>query len=148
MKKRGIKRMIHLINRFIAKKVVANNIKQREDILKNLDKSEEKLFELFKAVLKHHSHISKYDGYREVSDNLTSILLTDAGTTSETYIMIKKKDGTLLEFFINNKKASIFKEEFDKAIKRMSIKHLLEKKKGMEKHLDDMIEKENKKDKK
>lgn len=148
MKKRGIKRMIHWINRFIAKKQAISNAKKRNEIIHNLDKNEEKLFELFKVVLKHHTYLCKFDSDREISDNLTSILITETTARNETCIIIKKKDGTVMEFFVNSQKAGLFKDEFDKATKRLSIRHSLDKKRGVEKQLDDLIEKENKKDKK
>lgn len=137
--------MVNWIGRFIAKRKALRNSKHKDMVIQDLDKNESKLFELFKIVLKNHTYICKFDSDREVHDTLTSILITDSVASNEMCILVKKNDGITLEFFLNSQKSYLFKDDFDKVIKRLSIRHSFDKKKGLEKHLDELIIKENKK---
>jgi hypothetical protein len=127
--------------RMLAKKKAKKSIEKKNEILEHLEKQEEKLFELFNYVLKNHNFISSTrEGDREIANGTISILMTDSNNPDNTYICVKKPDATFLEFHISNKKTKLLKDEFDHAIKRKSVRHQIEKRKGVEKHLDDLLD--------
>jgi len=142
---RSLKNLITLVNRIIAKKRIQQLNNQKKEVFEHFDKNQERLLTLFKAVLKNHTYISNINGNREVADETSTFYMRDAANSTDTYIVLRNSEGIYLEFYIERPKAFLFKEEFDKIVKRKSLHEKIEKKKELGKFLDELIEMENKK---
>ncbi len=142
-----LKNLISLVNRLIARKRIQQLNEQKQEAFEQFDKNQERLLILFKAVLKNHNYLSSINGSREVADDTSRIFMIDAVNTSDTYIVLRNSEGIYLEFYIEKPKAFIFKEEFDKTVKKKSLRDKIEKKKELGKFLDSLIEIEKKKNK-
>ena len=135
-------KIILWFRKFFAKRTVRKQMRNKAEIISHFERNEEKLFELFKSVLKNHKHIIKFDNDRTVDDENVNFFIRDAVNSEEARITVKIHGGNYLDIYLNNKKASIFKEEFDKYARRNSIKQEILKTKEIEHFLDNLLEKE------
>ena len=129
------------LNRTLAKRKVKNQIKKKGEIMENLEKQEEKVFELFRLVLRNcaHSAVSK-EGDIEIGNGTTSIMLIDSESHEISYLVVEKPDNTFMEFPISNKKTKILRDEFDNVMKNKSIRYKIKRRKGIDRQLDDLLE--------